>query len=129
MGNFVPGRYFISTSELIVIIATAKNNLLAEHPELKPFQNEIGSYIARAVEGRNEKGIARTGGSLSDAEASQTRYIAELSELADREARQCLRRFRDRPESLALLKQLQDGEQKSDGNTKINDIETLPLTW
>ena len=129
MGNFVPGRYFISTSELIVIIATAKNNLLAEHPELKPFQNQIGSYIARAVEGRNEKGIARTGGSLSDAEASQARYIAELSELADREARQCLHRFRDRPESIALLKQLQEDKQEPVSTTKIKDFETLPLTW
>lgn len=129
MGNFLPGRYCLTKSESLAIIASAKRHLLAEHPELKPFQNEIGSYIARAVEGRNERGIARTGDSLKEDEAAQARYMAELTALAEREARQCLRRFRDRPESIALLKQLQEDKQEPVSTTKIKDFETLPLTW
>lgn len=130
MGSFVPGRYSISTSDALVLIATAKNNLLADHPELKPFQNEIGSYIARAVESRNERGIARNG-TLQQDEAAQVRYLAELSLLAEREARECIRRFRHRVEAPDKQKasDTEEDNKKEKGGIALTDFDALPIRW
>lgn len=127
MANFVPGRYYLSTSDSLALIAHAKNSLLAEHPELKPFQNEIGSYIARAVESRNERGITRAGTFRED-EAAQERYFAELSTLAEREAQRCIRRFRDRAIALTGQKNKKE-DATTQGGTVIKDFDTMPIRW
>ncbi len=130
MSSFTPGRYRLSKNELIELIARVKNNLLEEHPELTPFQGEIGSFIARAVEGRNERGIARAEGFRED-ELARAKYYDELNRLADQEARRCEARFRDRAKPLATNETSNDKDDDKAVNCRsvIRDFDTMPIRW
>jgi hypothetical protein len=94
-------RYYMGNAELVAIVSDAKKVLFAHKPELKVFETEIGSYISRAVQLRNEKGMRRLESYAAD-QAAQAEYKAELVKLASNEAKKCIRRFAGRlKESLA----------------------------
>lgn len=85
-------KYHASRDSVVEIVAAAKLEFLTQHPEYKIFEGEIGSYVARAVQLRNEQGVARKEGFLQDAVA-QKAYFDELYGVAKKEIEQCHMRF------------------------------------
>ncbi len=87
-------KYFASRDSVVRIVAEVKSEFLEAHPEYKIFDGELGSYVARAVQSRNETGIERKEGFLQDA-AAQSVYFDELYRIARKEIDRCKLRFAD----------------------------------
>lgn len=87
-------KYQANSDTVIEIVAEAKRQLLAKEPGLKLFESEIGAYIARAVEQRNEQGMVRPeSAAFLSQQSAISDYHVLLAQLAAREAQKCKKRF------------------------------------
>jgi hypothetical protein len=64
-----------------------------ENPEYKVFENQIGSYLTRAVSLRNESGVLSPEDYLEYLIIREA-YFWELCHIAEKEIKACIRRFK-----------------------------------
>jgi len=104
------GKYFASRDTVVEIVRVAKSELLEKFPEYKVFEGQIGSFVARAVQLRNEVGIVRREGFLQDT-VTQSSYFDELYRIARKEIEACKLRFADQL-PIPVSTELEDHPQK-----------------
>ncbi len=127
MTNYSLTRYYATVEEVRKIVSDARERFFLGYPDYRPFENDISSYIARAVQLRNEKGVSRPS-SYQEDQAKRIKYLDELYEIAKKEAWRCLDRFQ---ESVAVLQKQAQSDKETEVQTVKSggDITDIPLTW
>jgi hypothetical protein len=90
-----PIRFFASSSKITEIVHMCKIEFFTKNPQYQEFEDEISSYVFRAVEKKNERGLVRPDDYFEDQKA-QAEYFDYLAAAAKSELARCRSRYKDR---------------------------------
>lgn len=91
--NQKPIRFYASSSKITEIVHICKIEFFTKNPQYQAFEDEISSYVFRAVEKKNERGMTRLDDYFEDQKA-QAEYFAFLAAAAKSELARCKTRYK-----------------------------------